>query len=106
MNLNQIINMIVRLLLRRAINTGINAGINAASNAASNAGKKRKSSQNDPRGQQQLGADRYGVPLHLDPEDEEEIAQQPQGQQRMTPEQRQRQREIRQARRAAKNNAR
>lgn len=92
MNLNQIVNMILRLLMRRAINTGVNASINAASNLA----KKQK------RGGT-AGPDRYGVPLQMEGAPEEDLpAAQPQGQQKMTPEQRERQRQIRQARRAAR----
>lgn len=99
MNLNQIVNMILRLLMRRVINTGVNAGINAASNLT------RKQRPGSP-----AGPDRYGVPLHTmhDGMEEEPIDAvavehgQAQAQAKMTPEQRERQRQIRQARRAAR----
>lgn len=94
MNMNQIINMVMRILMRRAINSGINAGINAAGRMG-----KRKRGQSAPPPHADFGhAEDYedhGLPMQEAPPSQGAKPQ-------LSPEERARRHEIRQARRAAR----
>jgi len=85
MNVNQIINMVMRVIMRKAINSGVDAGINAAGNVA------RKRGARNQVADQGFEETESGRPAPMAPNTEEA-------------ERRARQKAVRQARRAARQN--
>lgn len=88
MNLNQIVNMVLRMLMRQAVNRGVNAGISAVSNRS-----RRPVQQN-----------RHAELNHPEDDDAPQPQQQATNRPQLTPEQRKARREVRMARRAAREN--
>ena len=89
MNSNQLMNMIGRLFLRKAVSKGIDMGFRAASNIA------------QPKPDQQQPQRRNQQPQYIEPGYDGEPEPQPEPQKRkLTPEERQRKMEVRQARQA------
>lgn len=93
MNANYIINMVMRIVMRKAISGGINAGISAASGMGK--GRKKK-----PQHVDDYGYPAENLPRTMPGQDPAQVA--PPNQPKITQEQRDARRAMRQARRAAK----